>query len=165
MAVNFSLVAFFVLFAVSALALEGEEKMEGWFPGPAGETKPVSPTIIGVRGAIYCQNRGKLTPIQGACAKVTCAKKGKSPFTILSAPTDKTGMFMATLSLHEVERNWDLKKNCKAYVHSSHLKTCSVATDVNKGLSGAPLKSYTSFPGQHMKVFYVGPFVYTPTKA
>uniref|UniRef100_A0A7N0TTL6 Uncharacterized protein n=1 Tax=Kalanchoe fedtschenkoi TaxID=63787 RepID=A0A7N0TTL6_KALFE len=162
MALHISILTVLALFVVCATALEGETR-EGWFPGPAGETKPVSPTIIGVRGAIYCQKGAKLTPIQGACAKVTCAAKGKKPFTIISAPTDKKGMFMATLSLYEVEKTWDLKKDCKAYLHSSPLKTCHVATNVNKGLSGAPLKTYKSFAGQHMKVFYVGPFTFRPT--
>ncbi|KAL9673826.1 hypothetical protein QQ045_030088 [Rhodiola kirilowii] len=159
MAHNFWVIAISALFVVCASGLEGER--EGWFPGPGGDTKPVSPTIIGVRGAIFCKKGLKLTPIEGACAKVTCAAKGKKPFTIISAPSDKKGFFMATLSLHEIELNWNLKKDCKAYLHSSPFNYCHVKTNLNNGLSGAPLKTSKSIPKQHLKVFYVGSFAFT----
>lgn len=60
MALNFWIVAALALFAICASAFEGGTG-EGWAPG----TKPPSPMIIGVRGAIYCHGGGKLSPVEG----------------------------------------------------------------------------------------------------
>lgn len=94
-------------------------------------------------------------------------KKGyeKAPFSILSCPADAKGYFFATLSPSELEEGWKLKE-CKAFLEKSPLNDCNVPTDVNKGINGAPLAYSKSRLLKNMKLYSVGPFVYsTPESA
>ncbi|XP_059663463.1 protein SEED AND ROOT HAIR PROTECTIVE PROTEIN-like [Cornus florida] len=127
---------------------------------PKAEDKLLS-QIIGIQGIIYCKSGSKLIPLQGAVARVTCLAVDQhgykpAPITILSCPTDAKGYFLATLSPSQLE-----VKECKAFLENSPLETCKVPTDINKGISGALLPSPQLLSDKHMKLFSVGPFVYT----
>ena len=83
-----------------------------------------------------------------------------APFTFLSDATDKNGYFFSTLCRSEVEENRKLQE-CKAFLELSPLDTCSVPTDVNKGISGALLSSYRLINDSKIKLFTVGPLFFT----
>lgn len=90
-------------------------------------------------------------------------KKGyeTAPFSILSSQADAKGYFFAALSASEVEEGWKLKE-CKVFLDKSPLKECNVPSDVNKGVSGAPLAYSKSRLLKHLNLYSVGPFFYTP---
>ncbi|KAF8047967.1 hypothetical protein N665_2749s0010, partial [Sinapis alba] len=59
-------------------------------------------SMIGVQGLIYCKQGSKLTPLQGAVARVTCETADEYGYegedvTVLSQATDAKGYFLATL--------------------------------------------------------------------
>ncbi|XP_059664314.1 protein SEED AND ROOT HAIR PROTECTIVE PROTEIN-like [Cornus florida] len=142
----------------------------GYAPKPKLDKYPKAedkllPKIIGIQGIIYCKSGSKLIPLQGAVARVTCLAVDQhgckpAPITILSCPTDAKGYFLATLFPSQLEDASKLKE-CKAFLENSPLETCKVPTDVNKGISGAPLSSSHLLSDKHMKLSSVGPFVYT----
>ena len=100
----------------------------------------------------------------GAVARITCLSVDQNgyesaPFSVLSCPSDAKGFFFATVSSSAIkEEAWKLKK-CKAFLETSPLESCKVATDINKGKSGALLASYKLL--KNMKLYSVPPFVYT----
>lgn len=100
----------------------------------------------------------------GAVARITCLSVDQNgyesaPFSVLSCPSDAKGFFFATLSSSEIKEDaWKLNK-CKAFLETSPLESCKVATDVNKGKSGALLSSYKL--RKNMKLYSLPPFVYT----
>lgn len=111
----------------------------------------------------------------GAVARITCVGEDENgyetaPFSILSGVTDAKGYFFATLSPSELEDNYGNKwklTECRIFLDNSPLESCKVPTDVNNGISGAPLASYRTLNAKNMKLFSVGPFFYTsePTPA
>ncbi|XWS31755.1 hypothetical protein CRYUN_Cryun23aG0103200 [Craigia yunnanensis] len=135
---NFFFLAFMLLlsFSTPALASDGE-----YNPNPnlqktnPGKEKLLS-TMIGIQGLVYCRSGSKLTPLE-----------------------DAKGYFIATLSPHEVKENRRLKE-CKAFLELSPSETCDVPTNVNKGISGAPLGYYHLLHDKNMKLFSVGPFFF-----
>lgn len=102
----------------------------------------------------------------GGVVRITCLGLDKygyetAPFSILSRPTDGNGYFLAKLSSELLEADGVKITQCKAFVHSSRLKACPYATDTNKGLSGAPLSAYRTLGSSNMRLYSVGPFVYS----
>lgn len=105
----------------------------------------------------------------GAVTRITCGCEDErgyetGPISVLSHVTDNKGYFYATVSLEELGSNLKVSE-CKAYLESSPLETCKVPTDVNYGISGAPLSSYRILESK-VKLYTVGPFFCTsqPTK-
>ncbi|CAL5433353.1 unnamed protein product [Camellia sinensis] len=124
------------------------------------------PSIAGIQGLIYCKSGPKLVPLEGALARITCLAVDKNgyesaPFSVLSHPTDAKGHFFATVAPYELEDALKITE-CKAFLEKSPLETCKVPTDVNKGISGAPLTSYHFLTDKNIKLYSVGPFFYTP---
>ncbi|MBA0617554.1 hypothetical protein Godav_026991 [Gossypium davidsonii] len=102
----------------------------------------------------------------GASAKITCKAVDEDgvekSVSICSEATDERGYFIAPLSnkLSGLEK---LKvRECQAYVHSSPLKNCNVPTNVNRGIDGALLSAFRVLKEKKMKLYSVGPFLYTP---
>ncbi|EFH56570.1 pollen ole e 1 allergen and extensin family protein [Arabidopsis lyrata subsp. lyrata] len=128
-------------------------------------------SMVGVQGLIYCKQGSKLTPLQGAVARVTCERADEYGYeaedvTVLSQATDAKGYFLATLSSSEVK---DYKKQvmkikeCRAFLELSPSDTCSFPTEINRGISGAILQNYRLLENKlKMKLFTVGPFVFSP---
>ncbi|KAJ8899094.1 hypothetical protein K2173_010247 [Erythroxylum novogranatense] len=122
-------------------------------------------SLIGIQGLVYCKTGTKHFPLEGAVARITCICVDEygyetSPMSFLSGATDLKGYFFAALSPYEVQGNWKVKE-CKAFLELSPLQTCEVPTDINQGISGAPLASYGFLDEKNMKLFTVGPFFYT----
>ncbi|KAL1810245.1 hypothetical protein ACET3Z_027235 [Daucus carota] len=119
--------------------------------------------VIGIQGIIYCKTGSQLIPIKDAIARLTCLavdKKGyeTAPFSILSKPADAKGYYFATLSPAELEQGWRLTK-CKVFLEKSPLESCNVPTDVNKGKTGATLRSPRLL--KTMNLYSIPAFVYT----
>jgi hypothetical protein len=98
-------------------------------------------------------------------ARITCVAVDENgfeaaPFSFLSDACDPKGYFFATLSPAEVEDNRKLTE-CRAFLELSPSETCIVPTDVNKGISGALLASYRLLNDKKMKLYTVGPFLFT----
>ncbi|XP_010506792.1 PREDICTED: proline-rich protein 3-like [Camelina sativa] len=129
-------------------------------------------SMIGVQGLIYCKQGSKLTPLQGAVARVTCERADEYGYeaedvTVLSQATDAKGYFLATLSSSEVKDSYSKKvmriKECRAFLELSPSDTCSFPTEINRGISGAILQNYRLLEFKlKMKLFTVGPFVFSP---
>ncbi|KAK6120176.1 hypothetical protein DH2020_046082 [Rehmannia glutinosa] len=119
--------------------------------------KKFLPGIFSVQGIVYCKSASKVFPLKG----IDKFGYETAPFSILSRPTDGNGYFLAKLSSQLLEEDGVKISQCKAFLHSSPLKTCPIATDVNKGSSGAPLSAYRPVGSNNMRLYSVGPFVYT----
>ncbi|XP_022769976.1 proline-rich protein 3-like [Durio zibethinus] len=120
---------------------------------------------IGVEGLILCKSGPKTIPIEGAVARITCLAVDEhgyetAPFSILSKATDSKAYYFATLFPNELGNNLKLTE-CKAFLEKSPLETCKVATDVNEGISGAPLSYRGLLDNKKMKLYSVPPFIYT----
>lgn len=103
----------------------------------------------------------------GAVARVTCGFVNElgyetGPISVLSHITNSQGYFLATLPLEELDlKSKKLKiTECKAYLESSPLETCKIPTDVNHGISGAPLSSYRLLENKN-KLYSIKPFFCT----
>ncbi|XVF22167.1 hypothetical protein REPUB_Repub12eG0150400 [Reevesia pubescens] len=151
----------------SALASDGEYNPNSNLQKPNFEEEKLLSTMIGIQGLVYCRSGGKLTPLEGAVARITC--KGVDEYgyeteslSILSCATDAKGYFIATLSPYEVKDHNGRLRDCKAFLELSPSETCDVPTDVNKGISGAPLASYHLLHDKNIKLFTVGPFFFVP---
>ncbi|KAM5564097.1 proline-rich protein 3 [Rosa sericea] len=125
--------------------------------------------LFGIQGLVLCNSGLKAFPIQGAVARITCVGEDENgyetaPFSILSGATDAKGYFFATLSPSKLEGNYNNKwklTECKTFLDNSPLESCKVPTDVNHGISGAPIASYRTLNAKNMKLFSVGPFFYS----
>ncbi|KAF6141238.1 hypothetical protein GIB67_024322 [Kingdonia uniflora] len=120
---------------------------------------------IGVQGIVYCKSGAKIVPLQGAVARVTCLTVDEegyesAPFSVLSEKADEKGYFFATLCLSDLKKK-SVITSCKVFLNSSSLETCNVPTDVNQGITGALPGSYHLLTHKSMKLFTVGPFVFT----
>ncbi|XP_022717827.1 proline-rich protein 3-like [Durio zibethinus] len=148
---------------------EGEEepnygtKQNNYKPEPEEKEKLWS---IAVEGLVLCKSGSKHYPIQGALAKVTCQAVDEigheKTLPICSVPTDAKGYFFATVSSLSVADKSLKLKDFKAFLERSPLETCNVPTNVNKGITGAPLSvSYRVLNEKHSKLYSVGPFFFT----
>lgn len=103
----------------------------------------------------------------GGVIRITCLGLDKygyetAPFSVLSRPTDGNGYFLSKLSTQLLEDDGVKISQCKAFLHTSPLlKTCPFATDVNRGSSGAPISAYKAVGSSGMRLYSVGPFVYS----
>ncbi|KAI3968483.1 hypothetical protein MKX01_007793 [Papaver californicum] len=124
--------------------------------------KSVTYTTQGIQGFIYCKSGAKLTPLEGAVARVTCIATdpydNRAPFSTLSPATNDKGYFLATLPL-KVEGNLNLTK-CKTFLYSSPSQTCNIPIVITKDDYQVP-SSCKVVPGSKMNLCSVGPFAYT----
>ncbi|KAK1572430.1 hypothetical protein Q3G72_032552 [Acer saccharum] len=132
-------------------------------PQDHGYEKPLP---ISIEGLVLCKSGSKYYPIQGAVAKVTCLVDDiygskTTEFSISSKATDSKGYFLAELSSLKLSDNLKLKQ-CKVFLDNSPLKDCNIPTDVNRGITGAPLNSYHILNEKKIKLYSVGPFFFTP---
>ncbi|XP_043695635.1 protein SEED AND ROOT HAIR PROTECTIVE PROTEIN-like [Telopea speciosissima] len=119
---------------------------------------------IGVQGVIYCKAGSKLVPLKGAVARITCKAFDKhgsvsGSYTMMS-DTDKSGYFLATMSVEDVKEVGNITE-CKGYLDMSSMESCSVPSNVNKGISGCPLAGPRLLHNK-MQLYTVGPFEYIP---
>ncbi|KAK7392289.1 hypothetical protein VNO78_20723 [Psophocarpus tetragonolobus] len=109
---------------------------------------------IGIQGIVYCKSASKIIPLEGALTRITCEIVDEegfelTPFSFLSEATNSKGYFLATLCPQEVEEK-GVVKECRVFLDASPLNNCSYPMDVNKGISGAVLRSHR-----------FGPFMFT----
>ncbi|WJX19896.1 hypothetical protein P8452_09524 [Trifolium repens] len=134
-------------------------KLVNEVPKPKEINKVQQPTTIGVQGVILCKSGSNYYPIQGAIARVTCGCVNElgnktSHISKLSHVTDNKGYYFAKMESK-------LKINgCIAYLESSPLEICKVPTNVNHGISGAPLSSYCLLEN-NVRLYTMEPFFYT----
>ncbi|PON65839.1 hypothetical protein PanWU01x14_113280 [Parasponia andersonii] len=134
------------------------------------EDKSILPSNIAVQGLVLCKSGLKYFPIQGAVAKVTCLavhnQEGyeTTSFSIKSEASDAKGYFYVTLTHAGLGDQWKLK-DCKAFLDHSPLETCNVPTNVNNGVLGDLLASYSILNHSNTKLFSVGPFFYTTSSS
>ncbi|KAK7356376.1 hypothetical protein VNO80_15647 [Phaseolus coccineus] len=129
------------------------------------EEEKLLSTNIAIQGIVYCKSASKLIPLEGALTRITCEAVDEhgfetTPYSFLSEETDSKGYFLATLCPREVAEKHVLKE-CRACLDASPLNNCSYATDVNKGISGALLHSPRFLHNKKMKLYTVGPFLFT----
>ncbi|MBA0549088.1 hypothetical protein Golob_020146 [Gossypium lobatum] len=102
----------------------------------------------------------------GGVARITCLAVDENgyqtaPFSILSKPADSKGYYFATLYPNELNHNKLKLAECKAFLEKSPLETCKVATDVNKGITGAPLSYRRLLDNKKMTLYSVPPFIFS----
>lgn len=102
----------------------------------------------------------------GGVARITCLAIDEhgyetAPFSILSKPTDSKGYYFATFYPNQLNHNKLQLAECKAFLEKSPLETCKVATDVNKGITGAPLSYSRLLDNKKMKLYSVPPFIFS----
>ncbi|XP_017974838.1 PREDICTED: proline-rich protein 3 [Theobroma cacao] len=166
---TFSFTISFILFSFMLVIASASDYSYGTKPEllykPKSDVKE-KPLPIGIEGLILCKSGPKrLIPIKGAVARITCLAVDEhgyetAPFSILSKATDSKGYYFATLFPHELSNKLKLTE-CKAFLEKSPLENCKVATDVNKGISGAPLSYCRLLNNNKMKLYSVPPFIYT----
>lgn len=99
--------------------------------------------------------------------RITCLGIDKygyetAPFSKLSRATDANGYFLSKLSSQLLRDVGGVNvTQCKAFLHTSRLKMCPYATNFNNGLSGAPLSAYRTIGSKDMRLYSVGPFIYS----
>ncbi|XP_010523958.1 PREDICTED: proline-rich protein 3-like [Tarenaya hassleriana] len=133
-------------------------------PKPHIYSPPVKPYVpVAIDGVILCKHGYNTYPIKGAKAKLVCSEvdsygKNKEEVVLYSKQTDGKGYFELTVT--EVVKDIAL---CRVKLHSSPMATCKNPTNVNKGLTGAPLSlyNYRTFPDRNLKMYSVGPFYFT----
>ncbi|KAG8389519.1 hypothetical protein BUALT_Bualt02G0237800 [Buddleja alternifolia] len=143
----------------------------GYGPNPKVDTAKTKgqefiPGVFSVQGIIYGKSGSKIFPLKGGVVRIACVGIDKygyetAPFAVLSRPTDANGYFLSKLSTEPLEDDGCKISQCKAFLHSSPLKSCQFATDVNNGSSGAPLSAYRAVGSNSMRLYTVGPFVYS----
>ena len=99
-------------------------------------------------------------------ARVTCVVRGErgyqsSPFSVATPRTDERGFFRLNLGKYHLP-NFKLR-SCRVFLEAPAPGICNVPTDINHGLSGAPLTKYGHL-GDHSAAYFVGPFVYEPSR-
>ncbi|KAL1226263.1 Proline-rich protein 3 [Cardamine amara subsp. amara] len=121
---------------------------------------------MAIEGLIFCKSGYKTYPIQGATVKVVCPivdSYGKlvAMVTISSYPTDLKGYFyFITYGLSQKVKNIN---SCKVKLESSPFSTCKTPTNVNKGVTGAPLSSDNSkfLTRDNVKLYTLEPFYFS----
>lgn len=136
-------------------------------PKPSPKPEPYSIKSLtysaqGIQGYIYCKSGAKLTPLEGAVARVTCIASdpydNKAPFSTLSPETNDQGYFLAKLPL-KVKGSLKLIK-CKTFLYSSPSETCNIPIVIAKGDYQVP-SACKVVPEKKMNLCSVGPFAYT----
>ncbi|KAJ6680130.1 hypothetical protein OIU79_019777 [Salix purpurea] len=140
-------------------------KPKFYIPKPSNENE-YSP--IGVEGLVLCKQGSNYTPVEGAVIRVACTAVDqhgyrKVPFSCLTGATDAKGYYFKTLPSSGLDDHLKITE-CKAYLESSPLKTCNVPTNMNDGISGAPLSAYRILHDKKMKLYSMRTFFYTSMK-
>ncbi|KAJ6329098.1 hypothetical protein OIU77_010718 [Salix suchowensis] len=140
-------------------------KPKFYIPKPSNENE-YSP--IGVEGLVLCKQGSNYAPLEGAVIRVACTAVDqhgyrKVPFSCLTGATDAKGYYFKTLPSSGLDDHLKMTE-CKAYLESSPLKTCNVPTNMNDGISGAPLSAYRILHDRKMKLYSMRTFFYTSTK-
>ncbi|KAE8681633.1 GBGE184-like protein [Hibiscus syriacus] len=160
--------AFFLLllspWAAAVLASDAEYNND---EKPNLEKERLLSTVIGIQGMVYCRSGKKLAPLGGAVTRITCEGVDEygyetESFSILSSATDEKGYFFATISPYELEDHNRRLRNCRVFLELSPSEACGVPTDVNKGISGAPIGTFSRLHDKNIKLFTVGPFFFVP---
>ncbi|XP_023548997.1 proline-rich protein 3-like [Cucurbita pepo subsp. pepo] len=164
-----SLRAVFLSLLVIVASAGGDDSNGGGYydlmtPKLANEQRLLS-TMIGIQGIILYKSGSTIFPLEGGLARITCKAVDEygyeaASYTFLSDSSDANGYFLATLSPSEVEDKRELKE-CKAFLEVSPLENCQAPSDLNNGVSGALLHSYELLVHNKMKLFSVGPFLFT----
>ena len=101
--------------------------------------------------------------IRVACTAVDQYGYRKVPFSCLTEATNAKGYYFKTLPAFGLDDHLKITE-CKAYLESSPLKTCNVPTNMNYGISGAPLSAYHILHDKKMKLYSMRTFFYTSMK-
>ncbi|CAH8362943.1 unnamed protein product [Eruca vesicaria subsp. sativa] len=127
---------------------------------------PKPNTEIAIEGLILCKSGNETYPIKGAKVIVVCPivdSYGKlvAKVIISSYPTDLKGYFyfiMYGLS-HKVKNI----NGCKVMLESSPVSMCKTRTNVNKGVTGAPLSSDSSkfLSRDNLNLYTLEPFYFS----
>ncbi|KAK1257020.1 hypothetical protein QJS04_geneDACA025025 [Acorus gramineus] len=97
----------------------------------------------------------------GAVVRLQC-DSSRTPTTVY-ATTDKNGYFFAQAPTNVTSFG---ANRCRAYLVSSPLATCQKPTDLNWGLTGAPLRFERWLGGPlWFAIYTVGPFAFEPANA
>ncbi|KAK9085315.1 hypothetical protein Sjap_025726 [Stephania japonica] len=135
------------------------------------EPSGIKRTLVAVQGVVYCkpckyQDYDTLleaSPLQGAVVRLQC-NNTKYPLS-QEAKTDKNGYFLVQGAKRVT--NYGAHK-CKVFLGSSPLDSCSKATDLHHGMSGAtlnyqkPPSDHSSTPALPFSLYTVGPFAFAP---
>ncbi|KAG7531164.1 hypothetical protein ISN44_Un55g000610 [Arabidopsis suecica] len=121
---------------------------------------------MAIEGFILCKSGYKTYPIQGAKVKVVCPivdshEKLVAKVTISSYPTDLKGYFyFITYGLSHKVKNIS---SCKVKLESSPVYTCKTPTNVNKGVTGAPLSPENSkfLSHDNLTLYTLEPFYFS----
>ncbi|XP_071721337.1 uncharacterized protein [Rutidosis leptorrhynchoides] len=137
-------------------------------PKPALPNVPEHPKNIAVQGVIYCNYRGKLLPLQGATARVTCLAVHKNgyesaPFSFSSGPANEKGYYLAKLASSKLLKDdmWEIKE-CKVFLESSPWTSCENPEDTNGGISGSRVIFSRHLNSNGYCLSSVNPFIYNP---
>ncbi|KAI4304371.1 hypothetical protein MLD38_039892 [Melastoma candidum] len=130
--------------------------------------RPMERRFIAVQGVVYCKSckyAGADTllgasPLLGAVVKLECNNTKLRPSTQV-AKTDKNGYFY--LEAPKTVTSYAFHK-CKAYLVSSPLATCSKASLLHGGSTGASLRPDKPFMAQKLPfiLYTVGPLAFEP---
>lgn len=88
------------------------------------------------------------------CFKIRSYGKSKNEVVIYSNPTNSKGYFHVALT------HIKNLSHCRVKLYTSPDETCKNPTNVNKGLTGFAL-----YPDKNLKLFNVGRFYFTGSKA
>ncbi|KAJ8444010.1 hypothetical protein Cgig2_020856 [Carnegiea gigantea] len=136
------------------------------YPPPGKENQSTDDfSAIKIQGTIHCNQAGRWTPVRGATARVTCLALNvrgyeSAPFSVVTPRTDERGFFHINLGKYQLA-NYRLR-SCRVFLEAPAPGICNVPTDINHGLTGAPLTNYRPL-GDLSALYFVGPFVYNPS--
>lgn len=145
-----------------------------FFPSTSAAAYQPKPSVhVVVEGMVYCQSCDHhgwsltgATPIPSAKVSVTCKSNiGQAGFyKVFQA--NANGYVYAELEGYKTNHALDYPlQSCKVKLVSSPLQKCSLTTNVNFGLDGAPLRSEgKSYTSQNYKavIYAAGPFAFRP---
>ncbi|KAJ6873415.1 proline-rich protein 3-like [Populus alba x Populus x berolinensis] len=139
-----------------------------YIPKPSNDKLDYEYSPIGIEGFVLCKRGSNYTPIEGAVIRIACTAVDqygykKVPFSCLTEATNAKGYYFKTLPALKLTESLKLTE-CKAYLESSPLKTCNVPTDMNYGITGAPLSAYHVLHDKKIKLYSMRTFFYTSTK-
>ncbi|XP_057949156.1 non-classical arabinogalactan protein 30-like [Malania oleifera] len=150
---------------------KGKNKAPGFPPLSSDELPERNP--VAVQGRVYCKSCKNVEadpllgaePLAGAVVKLECSN-GEEPSVLQEATTNKNGYFHMKASEKMTSEG---AGKCKvSLISSPTTATCSKATDLNGGLTGAILSEEAKHTVAlraaltSVKVYEVGPFAFEP---
>ncbi|KAJ8749619.1 hypothetical protein K2173_026268 [Erythroxylum novogranatense] len=121
------------------------------------------PLSLGIEGLVLCKS-GSSSVTRIICSAVHQNGYDVKPFSCLVDATDANGYFFKILPDFGILDNLKITE-CKTYLESSPLDSCNVPTDVNKGITGALFSSFRILYDKKIKLYRVGPLIYTSNAA